>query len=92
MKKGIITSVSILLLCIIVFFFLTKKKAETPFKISFKNCFWVGGKDGGYWVEILKFNNKDSIIANLYSESSGDSVGRFIYLNSDENQIKQISY
>lgn len=58
-----------------------------PPELISKNCFWIGGHSGGYWVEIIQYNKKDSITVNLYLETSGDSVGKFTYIAREKNNL-----
>ncbi len=89
MKKYFIAG-SIVLVIFLIYSLVKNKeqKMEVPKILNTKKCFWVGGKDGGYWVEVLYFNNRDSIIAKLYTEGIGSCFEKNVYVSPDSNLIK----
>lgn len=91
--KNFIAVIILLGISFLIFHFTKTGKIEKPKALVKKECFWVGGQDGGYWIEILNFNRKDTIVASLYIEKSGDFFQTNTYVNHDSwyNKLPNIS-
>lgn len=85
--KNFIAIIILLGISFLIFHFTKTGKTEKPKALVKKECFWVGGQDGGYWVEILNFNRKDTIVASLYIEKSGDFFQTNTYVNHDSGTM-----